>query len=207
MSDVPEPIKEMKAESTSQGRDHKTRVWLVIAVGFWILTLLALGIVSWNAFFDEKEVKERLAQQVAEACLSGDLSEADQQDLCENAEKVIEDEEDPLVIEGEDGRDGTDGEDGRDGIDGRDGKDGRNGKNGRPGQDGLNGEDGEGVPGPQGIQGEPGQQGPKGDRGEPGPQGPSGVVAIETVGCEGPVIQSLSASYNAETQTITIICN
>jgi hypothetical protein len=30
---------------------------------------------------------------------------------------------------------------------------------------------------------------------------------VTTIGCEGPIIHSISASYDAESQTVTITCN
>lgn len=207
MSDVPPLVNELKAASAERGRDHKTRVILVMAVGTWLVAMLVLGGVTWNAYFKEKGKSQTLAQQVSDACEAGDLDEEERQDLCDNAEKVIENEDGLDGVDGKDGKDGADGADGLDGTDGVDGKNGRNGKNGKPGTDGADGPPGpRGSLGPAGPPGEDGTNGIDGEDGADGADGPPGVVNVETVDCEGPVIHSISASYNAETQTVTISC-
>jgi hypothetical protein len=211
-------IRELKESAVNEGRDHKSRLILVIVGALWLLTLGVLGAVTWNAYFDEKEKSQTLAQQVAAACERGDLEKADQKELCEDAEKVIQDE-DPEGItgpEGPRGPQGIQGVSGPQGVPGAEGPQGPkgnrglgevgpSGSDGSPGSDGRNGINGsDGPPGPEGPKGE---KGDTGDVGPEGPAGPSGVVQIEFVGCQGPVITSIFGAYNADTRTITITCN
>jgi hypothetical protein len=203
-------INELKSESSYRGRDHKTRIWLVIVCVLWMATMVFAGGVAWNAYFDEKDKSQTLAQQVSAACKSGDLEIEEQRELCDNAEAVI-DEEDPESLtgpEGPQGPQGVTGIQGPRGFPGLKGDTGPRGERGPPGENGGQGDSGlpgqNGAAGPQGPQGEPGPPGPKGDQ---GPQGSTGVTNVETVGCEGPLIQSITANYNAETQTVVITCS
>lgn len=111
-------------------------------------------------------------------------------------------------LDGQNGSDGTNGTNGSDGLNGSDGSNGTDGANGLPGSDGQNGTDGQnGNDGADGAQGPQGPEGPQGPVGPIGPAGPAGVVNVATVGCDGPVLTSLVASYDAATQTVTITCN
>lgn len=112
---------------------------------------------------------------------------------------------------GSDGVNGVNGSDGNDGSDGANGSNGSNGADGLPGQDGQNGSDGlngaDGADGSQGPEGAQGPQGPQGPVGPAGATGADGVANVTTSGCDGPLITSVSASYNSGTQTVVITCN
>lgn len=103
---------------------------------------------------------------------------------------------------------------------------GPQGEPGEPGADstvpgprgpaGPAGKDGESVVGPKGDRGDPGPAGadstvpgPQGDPGPAGPQGIPGVIAVATSpSCADPLPKtSLSLTYNAATQTITLVCS
>lgn len=244
------PIEELKAMSAEGGKDPKTRRILIVLLVLWLGTLAALVGFAFKSYFDEKQDKLTLAQELSVACQSGSFgpgfTSEDEERLCENAEKVIENESIPGAsgpqgpqgpqgpsglngaqgprgftgptgprgprgfdgatglpgLDGQNGSDGSDGEAGADGANGLDGQDGVNGADGLPGKDGA-----DGAQGPQGPEGPEGPEGPMGPAGPAGPQGPSGVVNVSTVGCEGPIISSLTASYNASTQTVVITCN
>lgn len=245
MSD--KPIEEMKAESASSGKDPKTRAILIALVVLWLVTLAALVGFAFKSYFDEKADKLTLAQELAVACESGSFGPGfdsdDESRLCENAQKVIDNESIPGAtgpqgpqgppgstglqgprgltgpagergprgfngatgLPGLDGQNGSDGADGADGLNGADGADGTNGMDGSPGEDGQNGA--EGPAGAEGPQGPEGPIGPVGPVGPVGPPGPGGVTGVTTVGCEGPVLQNLTASYDPATQTVVITCN
>lgn len=248
MSD--KPLEEMKAQSAERAKDPKTRRILIIVLALWLVTLAALVGFAYKSYFDEKADKLTLAQELSVACESGSFGPGftsdDEERLCENAQKVIENESIPGAtgpqgpqgpqgqtgpqgprgftgptgprgfkgatgLPGLDGQNGSDGADGVDGIDGVDGQDGLNGADGTDGSDGLPGKDGQngedGADGATGPQGPEGPAGPAGADGAQGPAGPPGVVNVTTVGCDGPIIQSISAAYDAGTQTVVITCN
>jgi len=166
-----------------KGKDHKTRRLLYTFVVIWLITLIGLVVVSWNAYFKEKDKTETLAQQIQVACDSGNFNkefgQANQTVLCNNAERVIEGKAGAQGLRGlpgppgPPGRDGRDGDNGANGRNGRDGKSGANGTNGSNGSDGANGVDG--VDGKDGVDGQPGPPGPPGPEGPQGPAGPAGA--------------------------------
>ena len=88
------PLTDMKDESAAAGSDPKTRVILTVLLVLWLITLAALVGVGWKAYFSEKNKSQTLAQQVALACENGEFgpgfSAEDQEALCSNADKVIE---------------------------------------------------------------------------------------------------------------------
>jgi type IV secretory pathway VirB10-like protein len=92
------PLEAIKSESSQKGKDSPTRKLLIILVVLWLITLVGFCWVTWDAYFHEKQQKETLAQQIAFACVQGDLGEGispeDEKALCENAQEVIE-ENDP----------------------------------------------------------------------------------------------------------------
>lgn len=225
------PVDDLKETSTQKGKDPKTRKYLIVLLAMWLLTLAALVGVAWNAYFQQKETSQTLAQQIAAACASGDfgpgVSTDDEHAMCSNAQKVIKDDSNTLTPvpgpqgprgeegpPGPQGIQGIPGPQGEPGVDGNTGDIGPEGKQGVAGADGLPGAQGEpgvqgeqGLPGEMGPQGEAGPAGPQGEQGPPGPQGDPGVIKVTTVGCDGPIIRSISTSYDAATQTITITCN
>jgi hypothetical protein len=239
MPDSNSPIDDMKDESAQKAKDPQTRRLLVGLGVLWLLTLAALFAIAWNAYFSEKAKARTLAQQIAYACENNTfgpgLDQEDETRLCENADKVIENDDIPEGIPGPEGDPGppgppgSPGDDGEDGSNGRPGPEGdkgppgpggepgRDGNPGPPGDDGSPGDNGppgsDGTPGTDGkdgAAGEPGSQGPPGPQGETGPagpQGPPGVTNVTTTGCDGPIVSNLTATYDAETQTINIVCN
>lgn len=176
----PTPLDELKEKSAERGKRPRTRHVLVALFIVWLLTLGTLIAVGWNAYFDQKERTQTLAQQIAIACERGtigppDFTAEDAEELCETAEK---EGDSPVVIEGPQGPPGPDGVDGSDGTDGTDGTDGRNGRNGRdgdPGSDGQDGTDGASIPGEPGAAGPAGPPGPQGEQGAPGQSGADAV--------------------------------
>jgi hypothetical protein len=214
-----DPLLGVKETATEQGKDPRTRHILLGLLALWLLTLIAFLGVTWNAYFNEKNKAQSLAQQIAVACDSGEfgpgLSAEAEEDLCDKAQKVIDSGSVPNPIagpQGEAGPIGPQGPPGTDGTDGTQGPRGPPGKQGETGVEGLMGPTGSsgdiGPAGPPGPAGPDGPQGPQGPEGPQGPQGPTGVVNVTTVGCDGPgVITSISASYDASSQTITITCN
>lgn len=228
-------VDDMTVVSAKRGKDRRTRRILVSVVALWLVTLAALIGIAWKGYFDQKEKTLTLAQQIAAACDSGDfgpgVSAEDQDALCSNAAKVIDNNPDVSTIQGPrgpqgetgprgpqgfpgiQGLPGRNGQDGADGNTGAIGKTGANGQNGSDGEDGLNGAPGAngadgamGPPGPAGPAGADGKDGADGATGPAGPQGETGVVAVKAVGCEGPIIKSLTTSYDEATRTITITC-
>lgn len=206
-------------ESAKKGKDGRTRKLLLV------LAILWLGFVTYliiDSRLDEQRQQEAtlsFAEQVQRLCETEDINSG----LCGDADEVVEKKGDIEVITGPQGEPGPEGPrgltgpQGPKGDQGEPGEDGQNGSDGLPGLDGLMGAMGlQGPPGPigstgpQGPAGEDGAtgpQGPKGEKGEKGDPGEPGVVSVVTVNCDGPVIQSVSSSYDAETQTITISCN
>lgn len=199
-------VSEMAVEPSHKGKDAPTRSILIALVVLWVILFVGLLIFAWNAYFQQKDAAQTLAQQIALACKSGDfgpgITQANQDAMCSNANEVIKNNAPSQGIQGppgRDGRDGTDGTDGTDGADGAAGPPGPRGKNGKNGIDGINGLNG--AAGKDGIDGKDGTDG------KDGLPGPPGVVQVTTVGCEGPVIHSIVASYDAESKTVTITCN
>lgn len=101
------PLDDIKEESAQAGKDMKTRRLLILLLGLWLITLAILVGVAWGAYFQEKGKALTLAEQIASACRQGDLGEGltpddlepglspeDEEALCDNATKVIE-ENDP----------------------------------------------------------------------------------------------------------------
>jgi len=90
------PLDDLKEEAGNEGKDKTTRR---ILVGLFILWLLTLGLAIYlftSAYLDERSKSQTLAEQIAAACGSGHfessgLSEEDEDALCSNADKVIED--------------------------------------------------------------------------------------------------------------------
>lgn len=173
----------MVHESAVSGKDGNTRKLLIILLTLWLLTLGVLIAVGWNAYFDQKDKAQTLAQQLQIACERGtigppDFTAEDAERLCSNAEKSSPDQ---VVIEGPPGPQGPPGIDGTDGTDGTDGRGGRDGKDGDPGsngQDGVDGLDGVGTPGETGSTGPAGPPGPQGEQGPPGTNGTDGASAL-----------------------------
>lgn len=200
------PVSEMAVEPSHKGKDSPSRSILLILVVLWALLAFVTLVFAWKYAFQQKDAAQTLAQQLAYACKSGDfgpgINEASEKAMCSNAEQVIKNDSPSKAIQGPPGRDGRDGTDGKDGTDGAPGPPGKNGKNGKDGVNGTNGTNG--LPGADGKDGIDGKNGTDGKDGLPGPPG---VVQVTTVGCEGPVIHSISASYDAESQTVTITCN
>lgn len=209
----------MSRDAVKQSKDPKTRRILTLVVVLWVLTLIAALGLAWRAYFQEKEKSQTLAEQISAACDNGHfgpgLSKEDESKLCSNAEKVIQNDpvsqvgpQGPPGPQGPQGVEGPPGPRGPQGPDGISGENGRPGKNGVNGANGVDGNDGSpGAQGPQGPQGETGPAGPQGDQGPQGPQGPPGVTDVNTVNCDGPIVSSLTATYDADTQTIVITCN
>lgn len=197
------PVAEMAVEPSHKGKDAPTRSILIALVVLWVILFVGLLIFAWNAYFQQKDAAQTLAQQIAHACKSGDfgpgINQDDEDAMCSNAREVIKNNAPSQGIQGPPGRDGRDGTDGTDGVNGAPGPPGKNGRNGKAGINGANGLNGE--PGKDGIDGK------NGIDGKDGLPGPPGVVQVTTVGCEGPVIHSIAASYDAESQTVTITCN
>lgn len=98
------------------------------------------------------------------------------------------------------------------GADGRDGQDGAQGPQGEPGPAGDQGPRGEqgpqGAPGAAGPAGPPGNTGPAGPAGPAGPQGIPGVINVATSPACGDLMPNMtvSLSYDAATQTLTLVC-
>lgn len=86
-------LDDLKKAASKRGKDPKTRRWLYGLVALWLVTLLALLGVTWNAYFTERGKTQSLAQQIAFACQNGTLgpgiSPEDEKSLCDNAEKVV----------------------------------------------------------------------------------------------------------------------
>jgi hypothetical protein len=103
MPEGPSPIEDLKSEATQKSKDPQTRRLLIGLLALWLLTLAALLIIAWSAYFSAKDdaktsaqQSQTLAQQIALACKSGDFgpgfSDEDQSALCSNAKKVIQDQ-------------------------------------------------------------------------------------------------------------------
>lgn len=218
MKSTHDPIDEIKREASAKGKDSRTRRILTAILILWLTTLIALIGVGWNAYFGEKERAQTLAQQIAAACETGSfgpgLTTTEEDDLCDTAEQVIEEDVIPGFIQGPEGPSGPQGIPGLQGPQGPEGDRGEFGRNGDAGPRGPPGtEGGSGTAGLTGDTGEQGPAGPPGPQGELGPMGPegprgvAGVISVSTVNCEGPPILSISASYDPETQSIVITCN
>lgn len=181
-----EPLPQLTAKATREGRDPRTRRILYGLTALWLVTLIALVAVAWNAYFDQKEKAQTLAQQIDLACELGtfgppDFTPEDTAELCSNARRS--DPKAPVLIPGPEGPQGIPG---INGVDGTDGKNGQNGANGSNGQDGSDGEDGDpgsngqdGTNGTNGVDGAPGETGPAGPAGPPGPQGAQGAPGVD----------------------------
>lgn len=194
------PVEDLAVEPTHKGKDKPSRSVLIPLVALWALLTIGMLVFVWHYAFQQKDVAHTLAEQLDVACRSGDfgpgISEVNEKAMCSNAEDVIKNNTPSKGIQGPPGRDGRDGIDGATGPPGPAGPPGKNGKNGLNGADGLNG-----VAGKDGIDGKDGTDG------KDGLPGPPGVVQVTTIGCEGPIIHSIAASYDAESQTVTITCN
>lgn len=181
------PVEEMAIVPTKEGKDTNSRRWLYLAIIVWLITLAVLIGVSWNAYFNEKDKSQTLAEQIQVACASGrfnkEFSSANQSVLCNNAQKVIEGKAGAQGLRGlpgppgPPGRDGTNGAAGSNGRNGSNGKDGKNGANGISGSNGTNGVNG--TDGKDGVNGTDGKNGADGPPGPPGPEGPPGPAGAD----------------------------
>lgn len=97
------PLDDLAQQSARKGKDAGTRRVLIFLLVLWLLTLIVLIGVSWNAYRAAKDRAQTLAQQITFACETGDLgpgiSVEDEEALCDNAEKVIQN--DPELQENE----------------------------------------------------------------------------------------------------------
>lgn len=95
MNDI---VDDMKQKAYDGSADPKTRRRLVALSILLVISLVALVAQGWWYGIRQKKDAETLAQQIAMACEKGDFgldfSQEDEEVLCENAEKVIE-ENDP----------------------------------------------------------------------------------------------------------------
>jgi hypothetical protein len=208
---------------------HSERQFKTLMISGTVTLVLIITLISLLFYRDSK--RQEAIDALAEANQSNEdtveiLCEDKPNDpACERAEKIPDTEEiiEGLVgpqgvqgIQGIQGLPGLPGETGPKGAKGEPGPPGRVGPRGAPGAAGVAGASGEqGPAGEQGPVGEQGQQGPVGPVGPQGPQGPqgergpTGIVNVETAAsCTDPgVITSIRLAYNAETQTVTLLCN
>lgn len=208
MNDIHEstPLDDLTHDAAVSGKDGRTRKLLIVFLVLWLLTLAFLVAVGWNAYFDQKDKAQTLAQQLQIACERGtigppDFTAEDAERLCSNAAKSSPDQ---VTIEGPPGPQGPPGIDGTDGTDGTDGRSGRNGKDGDPGSNGQDGEpgtDGQSIPGETGATGPAGPPGPQGEQGPPGADGTNGTNGADAV----PFTFSFTIDQGPFSQTY--ICN
>lgn len=144
-----------------------------------------------NSAVTSAQQKKNLAEEVADACRSGQVVKSTAGvDLCQRAATIVEQ---PPTVEGPAGPrglPGADGEDGAPGATGKPGAPGAAGTNGAEGAGGLTGLPGltgftgmTGLPGLTGATGEAGEAGSPGVDGAPGPVGPPGPTG--SVGAPG----------------------
>lgn len=203
----------MAQEPIKKAKDGKTRKLFWGFIVLWLV--LVTFLISWLAiaYISQRDQTLSFAEEIQKQCDQENLSGG----LCGDAEKVVKNDGEVQTIIGAQGPKGDKGDTGTQGPKGDTGSPGPKGDKGDTGQNGSEGAAGTpgsvGSQGPQGIPGEQGEPGATGPQGEPGPmgpqgeQGPSGLVSIQTVGCDGPVISSITSSYDAESRTITISCN
>lgn len=206
-------------ESTKKAKDGNTRKLLLILAILWLAFVTYLILDSRADAQKQQEATLTYAKTIQQLC-DDDIIQGKR---CGDAEEVVEKDGDVTGgLIGPQGPKGDTGDTGATGPKGDTGSQGPRGPQGEAGDDGQNGSDGasgspgttgvSGSQGPQGVPGEPGPSGPPGPEGKTGPtgpqgpEGPTGVVAIQTIGCDGPVISYITSSYNAETRTITISC-
>lgn len=178
MNDNTSPMDDIKGASSQRGKDPLTRRLLLILLILWLLTVVAFLGLAWNAYFSEKATSQSLAEQITVACKSGDfgpgLSEEDEHALCTKAEKVADDNNISIGIQGPRGPEGPQGPQGPPGV-GIQGPIGLRGLMGLPGKNGLSVS---GPAGPQGATGPQGEKGERGDKGETGAAGTDGKSAV-----------------------------
>lgn len=172
-------------EFPQQKRSGKVFYW--IAAGL-ILLLFASSITTNAIFFSERlnaqssavtqaQLKKNLAEEVAEACASGQVVKSQAgANLCGRAATIAEA---PVPVAGPAGAQGPRGLPGTDGANGSPGKTGATGPMGPPGPDGN-----DGAAGQNGADGLPGAAGAAGTNGLPGPAGPAGAPGKD--GAPGP---------------------
>lgn len=161
---------------------------------FVVALVVSLGLNAWLWYDASSRAQQgvSLAQQVQAACEAEGSLDLNGQDICDDADAVVEGAagapgapgppgpQGPQGVPGIQGVRGLPGPAGPRGLPGADGEDGRDGATGPPGEPGAGG-----PPGPPGPPGEPGQDGTDGAPGPEGPPGPAG--ADSTVpGPEGP---------------------
>ena len=87
------PVAEMAVEPSHKGKDPSTRTILIALVVLWVILFVGLLIFAWNAYFQQKDAAQTLAQQIAHACKSGDfgpgINQDDEDAMCSNAREVI----------------------------------------------------------------------------------------------------------------------
>lgn len=171
-------IVDSSVESARFDNRHTRAVVLALIILCILLAFGLLGSLVWGYTQQKKQASRgtSLAQDVAAACANPAQITQDIEDLCEKADKVVEQSPSSLVgPQGPRGFPGRDGVDGNNGVDGPPGPRGLRGVRGTDGIDGVDGVDGingvngvDGAPGPQGEPGPPGPQGELGPQGEPG---------------------------------------
>lgn len=104
---------ELVQDSAQRGKDPKTRRLLFGLLALWLLTLAVLVGVAYRGYFDQKEQKTSLAQELNAACDSGEfgpnIEPERQKQLCQTAEKVVDDNADVKPSQGPKGDPGKNG--------------------------------------------------------------------------------------------------
>jgi hypothetical protein len=184
-------LEQIEADERHEKIRNRILITLVLLIGLGVAVWVGSLINHQQATTDKAEAKTEqaqvekfnLAQQVAAACASPDLDDAQQEQLCKDARTIVR--EGPQGAQGIPGPQGNQGVQGIQGIPGFDGKPGANGVDGKPGTNGTNGTNG--LNGKDGLDGQPGPAGADGADGATGPQGPAGKDGADgAVGPMGP---------------------
>lgn len=183
-------------------RDTSFRLKMYISLGVVVVSLFALGILTYWGFQTRGDQLSHINEELKTVCRSTGDKAAPAVDTCEKAEKGqlpgipgVQGEQGPPGPpgppgpEGDPGPRGSDGNDGQTGQPGPRGELGPSGVQGAPGADGAAGADGE-----PGEAGPAGPAGPQGDQGPPGPAGGDGTDGEDGVGVSSMEIGMSGAS-------------
>jgi hypothetical protein len=190
---------EIVREAALEGRDSKTRRWLLILgilLFFAVVVMVIGGWALWDAKQQQVNAGAEAVSNVTAACENQGAKEQlanlgiDCGAALKAEETINEGPAGPPGATGEKGEKGDKGETGAQGPPGPQGSTGPKGEKGDTGEQGDEGDTGasgadgsEGLQGPMGPQGSPGPQGPQGEKGETGatgPQGPEGSPGANT---------------------------
>lgn len=201
----PEPQDPPQVVATQVAKSKRRNGLGYVALAIVVAALTGALFTALDARQDEQDARRALAAYCKSPSVTATecAAEAEKGDRGDPGEPGPEGPPGPTGETGSSGTDGQDGERGPRGPAGIPGEDGERGPRGPQGVTGVGTDGADGPPGPRGP------EGPKGEPGQDGEDGLTGVVAVQVVNCDpgpGQNLHTVSLSYDAGSQTLTLTC-